>query len=291
MLRRLLGAAGVAALLLTGSARTAAAQTDYYNTDLGRPLQIEDALALERHGFELQAAPLRVERRAGGRYSWGIEPELAWGILPRTQIEIGVPLAFQDNGPGTRGVFAGAGVDVSLLHALNVESLTLPAFAIGASALLPGGGLGPDRAYASVKGVATRTTRRGRLHVNALYTFGDDLVQPLPLCAGASAGCGAAAVAGPGALELSRWLVGAAADHAFALRSLLVGAELYARRSLEATATTEWTAGAGTRYQLSPRWLMDAGVGRRFTGDDQGWYLTVGTAYAFGLRGMIGGVR
>ena len=58
------------------------AQTDYYNTDRGRPLRIEDAYALEYRGLELQAAPLRVERSRGGVYNWGIEPELAIGILP-----------------------------------------------------------------------------------------------------------------------------------------------------------------------------------------------------------------
>ena len=32
---------------------TARAQTDYYNTDAGRPVRIEDAYTLERRGFEL----------------------------------------------------------------------------------------------------------------------------------------------------------------------------------------------------------------------------------------------
>src|SRR5512140_3825079 len=35
------------------AARPLAAQTDYYTTDRGRPLQIEDAYATERHAFEL----------------------------------------------------------------------------------------------------------------------------------------------------------------------------------------------------------------------------------------------
>jgi hypothetical protein len=29
---------------------------------------------------------------------------------------------------------------------------------------------------------------------------------------------------------------------------------------------------------------MDAGAGRRFTGNDRTWYVTLGSAYAFGLR-------
>jgi hypothetical protein len=59
-------AVGVVAAL--AAAPRLGAQTDYYNTDLGRPLQVEDYLALERYGLELQAAPLRVERGRGGVY-------------------------------------------------------------------------------------------------------------------------------------------------------------------------------------------------------------------------------
>src|SRR5688500_20382202 len=75
-----------AALLLGVVATSATAQTDYYNTDAGRPMQIEDAHPVERRAFEIQAAPLRLERSSGGTYHWGIEPELAYGILPRTNI-------------------------------------------------------------------------------------------------------------------------------------------------------------------------------------------------------------
>jgi hypothetical protein len=35
-----------------------AAQTDYYNTDAGRPITVEDAYATERYAFELQLAPV-----------------------------------------------------------------------------------------------------------------------------------------------------------------------------------------------------------------------------------------
>ena len=91
--------AGVAALVLL--APSLGAQTDYYNTDRGRPVQIEDALAVERYAFEVQVAPLRLERERGGRYHWEVAPELAYGILPRTQLEVGFPLVWRD-GAGHR---------------------------------------------------------------------------------------------------------------------------------------------------------------------------------------------
>jgi hypothetical protein len=41
----------------------------------------------------MKLAPVRVERLKGGVYNWAVEPELAYGILPRTHIEVELPLA------------------------------------------------------------------------------------------------------------------------------------------------------------------------------------------------------
>jgi hypothetical protein len=256
--------AGLLALL----APAAFGQTDYYNTDAGRPIRVEDAYPVERRAFEIQAAPLRLERARGGVYHWGIEPELAFGVLPRTQIEVGFPLAFIDAGGGDRTAGL-AGVDVSALHNLNVET-AIPALGVAAGVLLPAGGLGPDKAYPWVKGILTRTFTWARFHVNGEYTFGS---RPT-----ATAGDESAGVA-----ELPRWLAGVAVDRTFPLRSTLVTAEVFAREPLVEGEDVEWNTGAGIRYQLSPRWALDGGFGRRLTGDDQAWYVTVGGAYAFGL--------
>ena len=100
-----LTSAGLIVVLSTWCAATVAAQTDFYNTDRGRPVQIEDAYVTERHAFELKLAPVRLERANGGIYNWGLEPEIAYGILPRTQIEVGLPLAYVEVGPtAQRGV-------------------------------------------------------------------------------------------------------------------------------------------------------------------------------------------
>lgn len=248
-----------------GVGRVAAAQTDYYNTDSGRPITVEDAYPVERRAFELQLAPLRVERSPGGLYAWGIEPELAYGILPRTHVELGFPLAFRDGPAGVRSSGL-AGVEVGIFHNLNVET-TIPALALAAEAIIAAGPLAPDRTYASAKAVATKTFPWARFHVNGQYTFGDE----------------PAAMVSAGGHEISRWMAGVAIDRTMPLRSLLLTGEVVARQPIHADDDIAWDAGTGLRYQYSPRVALDAGIARQLTGDERAWSLTLGAAYAFGL--------
>jgi hypothetical protein len=244
------------------------AQTDYFNTDRGRPLHVQDAIAIERYAFELQAAPLRWSRASNARVVWSVEPELAYGILPRTQLEVGAPVFITEGFEG--GSRAGVGaVHVSLLHAFNVETLGIPALAINAAVLIPAGDFGPRRTYATFGALATRTTSLGRIHVNADATSGPGFI--------------AGDVAGrPGENELSRWTLGMAVDRTMPLRSLLVGAELVAARPIRAGSDMEWRAATGVRWQVNPYWAFDAGLGRSLA-DDREWSLTFGAARSFGL--------
>jgi hypothetical protein len=250
---------------LASSPRALPAQTDYYNTDAGRPLRVEDAYPVERRAFEIQAAPIRLERSAGGVYHWSVEPELAYGILPRMQVEVGVPLSLIDAGGERRGGVGG--VDLSALYNLNVET-ALPAFGIAMSTLLPVGSLAPRDPSVSLKGIATRTFTWARFHLNGEYTFGDEPDAGSP---------------GEGSGELARWMAGLAVDRTFPLRALLVGVEVVLQQPLNDAADQLLSAAAGVRYQLNPRWALDAGIGKRLTGDDRPWYATFGSAYAFGL--------
>jgi hypothetical protein len=265
---KLAGGMTAAALAFGAQAAPALAQTDYYNTDTGRPVRIEDAYPVERYAFELQLAPLRLERASGGVYSWEVAPEIAYGILPRTQLEIGFPIAFVD--AGGEGKSTGlAGIEIAALHNLNVETRTLPALAVAADVLLPVGGLGPVRAYTSLKGIATRTLSWARFHANAQYTLGSDAEE------------------GEDVGEASRWMAGVAVDRTFPLRSLLVTADVFAEQPLHDGEDLSWTAETGLRYQTSPQFNVDLGVGRRFAGDDQGWFFTFGAAHAFAFRSLM----
>ena len=250
----------------------AGAQTDFYNTDTGRPIRTEDAYPVERRVVELQLAPLRLERASGGLYAWALEPEIAVGALPQTQIEIGLPLAFIDAGVGratsTTGV---AGLDISALYNLNVET-AIPALAIAGDVLLPVGGLAPEHALASVKGIITKSFPSVRFHANGAYTFGEEPQPGLP-----------------NVLELWRWFGSLAVDRTLPLRSLLFTAEVVTEQPIQDEEDVRWAVGGGARWQHSPRWTLDAGLGRWLAGTDQSWYATFGAAYAFGLpwRGRV----
>jgi hypothetical protein len=186
-------------------------------------------------------------------------------VLPRTQVEIRFPFGFRDQ-PGGSTSSGLAGIDVSALYNLNAET-RIPALAIAGDVLLPVGSLAPDRAYPSLRGIATRTFPPIRFHLNGQYTFGEEL----------------ATGSLPPTLELSRWLAGVAVDRTFPLQSFLLTAEVFAQQPLVEDEDVEWVTGAGTRFQVSPRIAADAGLGYRMTGNDQGWYVTFGAAYALGL--------
>jgi hypothetical protein len=218
--------AAVALAALALCPRPGEAQKDYYNTDRNRPVRIEDAYTTERFALEVKLAPLRLQRGPGGSYRWGLDPEIGYGILPRTSIEVGFPVAFVDDGPGAR-TSGLAGIELSAFHNLNTETQGLPALGLRLEALVPAGSLGPDRVVPSVTGIATRTFRFARFHVNAQYTFGDD-------DATASAGHDAA-----------RWLAGLAIDRAFPLSAFLVTASVHAQQPLhDPDADPAWHADA-----------------------------------------------
>lgn len=261
------------ALLALGhaTASVAGAQTDYFNTDAGRPIRVEDAYALERQALELQIAPFRIERSRAGAYRWGIEPEIAIGLLPRMHIEIGVPI-LHAGGNNTARTTAVGGVELSAFYNFNAET-NIPAFAVVGDVVIPAGSLGPSTQIPTIKAIATRTLPWARVHVNGQFTFADD-----PTTAPPSTRADVDANA-----EYSRWQVGMAVDRTLPLRSMLFTAEVVTSQPLVRAASLRWDVAAGTRVQLSPRVAFDMGGGYRLAGEEPGWFATTGAAVAIGL--------
>jgi len=267
----------VAILVMLGAATPLAAQKDYFNLDKNRPVRIEDAYATERYALEVKVAPLRLERERGGVYHWGFDPEISYGILPRTSVEVGFPFAIVDGGPDAGRTSGLSGIELSLFHNLNIETRGLPALGLRGDVVFPVGSLAGDRIYPSLTGIATRSYPWARFHVNAQYTFGD----------APDEGLGETEIIPH---ESSRWLAGVAVDRVFPLDAYLLIADVYAEQPLHADDPIEWNAGAGIRYQVNPFLAVDAGVGRRLTGDPA-WYLTFGSAYHLGFRALMPGIR
>ena len=275
-------------------------QITYRNTQNGRPVGTEDAYAVNRYSLDLHLAPISVERSSGGEYRWAGNPEMIYGILPRTQIEVGVPLVYRSEAEPRLGV---AGVSLGALYNFNAETGFWPALAVRTGVLLPAGGVGPSRAHPSITMLGTRSLRGFRVHVNARHTFRDEpasaadgLTPPIvhpqtaaPVSAQNTGITASGAVGHVAASGLSRWMTGVALDRSFPFASLLVSAETFAVRPFGVDQAVQWNAGIGARYQLSPNMTADAGVARRLTGPDQAWSISFGFGRTIGVRSILPG--
>lgn len=253
------------------------AQADYYNTDQGRPLQLEDGYALRQNSLDLFVAPVSLLVSDGERSNWAASPGFVYGLLPRTQVGIAVPVRAQDDGNSRSTSLAG--VNLSALYNFNAETLSRPAFALRADVLVPAGRFGPDNVQTSVRGIGTRSFLWGRLHLNGQYTFGR---RP--------SDAETAAERKTHLAGLGRWLGGIAVDHSFPLRAFLITAETYAAEGIDHDTRTTWHAAVGARKQLSPTLLLDAGVGRQFSGERRNWLITLGIARSMSVSGLIPGL-
>lgn len=242
------------------AAPVALAQVEYENLDAGRPLRVEDAYAIERYGWDVQLGPA-ASWPASGTTS-GVDAALAWGVLPRTQVELAVPFASVSGTSGASGIGLGA------LYNLNAETQSLPAFAVAARAVAPAGALAPPAALLTIEAIATRSWPGLRLNVNASATAGRSDTLAL-------------------ATDRTRWFAGAAVDHSWPLSSLLAMVQLSAEQPLALGSAVAWSAGAGARWQWTPRLVFDAGAERRFTGDAPAWSASLGFTWAFAVRALM----
>lgn len=301
---------------LAAIGRVADAQSGYYNVDAGRPTRIEDATPAARYELELQIAPARFERMATGVKRWRLEPKLAYGVAPFTELEIRAPYLIVDV-PDAENIREGiGGVAVGAMHALTIERGAWPALALAAEWIAPAGSLGADIGSYSVKGVMTRTFPALRTHLNIAYgTYSTRLnpcAQPRainvpappgcppgpvpfdPPCdriPGVDALCGAAAVAMRQQVDAfdvtrsvgMRWMTGIGVDRAFALASTLVSADVVAERFAGLFARTDVSAEIAVRRQLTPQLVLDVGLARHFNGLLRANWLSVGAGYGMPL--------
>ena len=243
----------------------AQAQIDYRNLDDDRPTLIEDAYPAERFAFEF-LAPWRYARDRTGATVHAFVPEIEYGILRNAQLGLKVPIAGAET--GGRRDWGLSGLRIFALYNFNTESRGLPALSLRTDVSLPLGSLAGDGTRVSVKAIATRSWGRNRLHLNGAYTFGTER----RLAAADAA---------------NKWWYGAAVDRTLYRQSILLVAEVYALRPAT-SEPTQLNASIGTRYQVTPYLVFDAGVTRRLrrvAGPD--YEITVGFSRAFAIAGLL----
>jgi len=289
-------------------------------------VRIEDASTTERFGIEFQFPSFRLERLQPNVQRSQVEPRLSFGVLPRTEIEIRAPFVYRQGASIAKSGLAGIGVGVMRNFndetpsrpalAASAEAL-LPA---GAAATSPAtwavralmtrtfspGRLHFNAAYGTynlllypaVAGDPSCTQNCGGI---TFVPINDGPCEVEPADGG---------VLVPSSLPLfllgprqvvptlpdlaklatvkqgRRLQVGLAADHSFPLSSTMIAADVFVERFSLSTSPADWTAELGARHQLSPQVVLDAAVGRRFTGASQSWFVSVGTAFTFSAGGM-----
>jgi hypothetical protein len=165
------------AITITAPLGSASAQ-GYSNLDAGRPGRVEDASPTARYELELQLLPVRFERFGGGGTRWRSDPKVSYGVAPFTEVELRVPLLMVDSRSGTGRTAGAGGVAIGALHALTLETGSVPALALAGEWIAPVGGLAAHVGSYSAKAVGTKTLRPVRLHLNVGY--GTWSVRPPP---------------------------------------------------------------------------------------------------------------
>lgn len=241
-------------------------QADYRNLDPGRPIVIEDAQPIEFRAFEFQIGiPRYTDLRQGG-YALSLDPELKWGFAKDWQAGLGGAYVVSHDGETKSGL---NDTQLHLLYNFNQEGEHAPAVALRPELVLPTGAFGNDHLHASLKAIVSKTVGMNRVHLNGSYAVGPT------------------EEAGRGADAVSRFLYGAAYERTFPITFAVLLADLYAARPIDG-GPTEVVADLGGRLQLTPTWVLDAGLFRALRNEAGARYgFTVGFSTVFAFRRLF----
>jgi hypothetical protein len=242
----------------------ARAQADYRNLDPGRPITIEDAQPVEFRALESEFGIPRFTRERRGHSLFSFESEFKWGVWKNTQFGMGSEYVIA-RVPGNTA-FASRDSQFHLLYNFNQEGRRLPAIALRPELSIRSGGLGSRHEHGALKLILSKTLHNNRLHFNGAYTAGPT------------------EESGRGGELVSRYLYGAAYERTLPLKFLAIVADVYARKPIELTRT-EVMFEIGMRLQLTPKWVLDAGISsgrlRPSAGADIGITFGMSRSYSF----------
>lgn len=283
-------------------------QASYRNLDAGHPARVEDATPTERYGLDLDMVNLRYDELSGLRTRVQYEPRVSYGIFPRTEVWMRLPIFYRERTALPRGGVAGFGAGA--LYQLRMESQHIPALAIASEVFRPTGPNALPAAY-SLRALVTRSFAPARIHLNASIASyaireGPSLVVTCPqtgcgsgsnlppldgpcsiggavefaasfLCAASQPAPAATGRQRPGDIRTrSHWLLGFALDRTLPLASTLLVADFFAEKFEGLGRRTDLTAELGARHQLRPQVVVSGGIGRHFRGAGHSTFLTLG---------------
>lgn len=251
--------------LILGAAMPAFGQADYRNLDPGRPIVIEDAQPIEFRAFEFQFGIPRYSRNSDGGSELSFEPELKWGFAKDWQAGVGGEYAVVREGE-TSGSFRDT--QLHLFYNLNQEDRALPAIAFRPELTLGTGELGSDHPHGGLKVIVSKTIGLNRIHLNGSYTFGP---KELP---------------GRGGDRVNRNLYGIAYERTFPTEFFVVVADLYSVAPIDGRRR-EIIYDLGARVQLTPTWVVDAGLFQALRAEHLDFGVTLGVSYVFSFRGLF----
>ncbi len=251
----------VATVLLMTAAPSPTWAIDHKNLDEGRPLRLEDAYPIAAGEWAIEAgAGATFQRRSANR---GLFPlEILYGAWPNLQLGVGTTLSTDPHEIDEQR--KSGDLELSALYNFNQETLTLPALGARVELNLPTG-VDSSGVDVALKAIATKSFDRLAVHFNAAYEFltgttGDERDGRYQLVLGASYPVGA-----------PRYT-----------RTTLVG-DIFTEQSVHRGESNIVGAEIGFRHQLTPRIVLDAGLGTEFAGpaDRAEFFFTTGVSVGF----------
>ena len=159
-------AAALAAAAPAAAQAPAAGRPVVASLDPGMPAEVEDAIPLAPGRREL-LLPLRIDHEKDGDDRWLVEPMMQWGVVPRLQAAVSVPVIIGSGDRTNSGTLRG-----ELMYQLVDEGALWPAVSVLGRLDLPTGN-NADGIDPTIKLLATKTlgARPGsnEVHLNWAY--------------------------------------------------------------------------------------------------------------------------
>lgn len=233
---------------------------DHKNLDENRPLRVEDAYPIATDEIAIEVGGgLTVQRHGESRGFFPIE--ILYGVLPNFQLGAGTTLLTD---PSETDEVKSGDLKLSGLYNFNQETLTLPALGFKLALNLPTG-VASSGTDVELKALVTKSFDRLSFHFNAAYEFlngtrADERDGRYQFVLGASYPIGAPKYT----------------------RTTLIG-DLFIEQASQRGKPDTFGAEIGFRHQLTPRMVLDAGIGTELAGpgDRSPFFLTTGISIGF----------